>query len=993
MITNSDFRNGQRIELGEIEYNVKAMLPEDSQSTVELVAPMSRVATKALAVFFSYPGSRCSAPEDDRIAGVDEILLPMSDTARDMAKNLDSSLAAILPSYMIPSFYVPVTKMPWMSSGKMDRARLRNIVQNLPKEMTGPYRLASTETSNATKAPTTAAEKKLQRLWETVLNVSTPGSVGIEDSFFRLGGDSVTAMKLVGAARSEGISLNVIDIFRNPRLCDMALICGTVEEGRQVDLEPFSLLTEEPVDTIIDELVEQCRVKREMLVDAYRCSLLQEGLVTLSMKQSGAYVAQNIFKLPKNIDMDRFKAVWQQTVQDVDILRTRIVHMKSAAFLQAVIQDEPINWDTASSLKDIESEGARIPEHNGGHLTRYTIVSDGNSRFFVWSVHHALYDGWSLPMVLSRVEMAYRDASTNFPKSSYALFIKYLSEVDEPASDEFWRTKLAGSSPLQFPQAQHTSTERARNNQILNHTSSISRNTASMGITVPTIIRAAWSMVVAAYSGSNDVVFGETLAGRDIPVQGIADIIGPTFTTVPTRIQVNKAQTAAKFLEEIQKMASDVIPYQHAGLQRIKRLDSDTELACDFQNLLVIQTAEEQIEDGLWDLQGSGVAANFFTYPLVLECRGSSDKVEITAHYDDHCLSSWRVQRLLYQLEAVLQQLSDIPKLGSSTTLNMVEVFSFQDRELVQGWNCKVPEFVDACIHEEFDEVVLSQPHAPAVCAWDGELTYAELEAHSLALARYLMTLGAGPETFIPICMDKSMWVIPTMLGILMSGSAFVPLDPASPPIRHQEMMKDVNTTVIVCAPQYAKQFEGVISHIVSLDEALIKGLPQSSPQDISGTATSRNAAYVIFTSGSTGRPKGTLVEHRAISTSSVAMRETLLMKPTSRVFQFASFTFDVSVLEILTTLTCGGCICIPSEDMRTRNVAEAIHSLNATWAFLTPSVANLLEPESIPSLEVLVCGGEAMSIENVIKWASKLTLVNGYGPTEASGKRSSISN
>lgn len=143
-------------------------------------------------------------------------------------------------------------------------------------------------------------------------------------------------------------------------------------------------------------------------------------------------------------------------------------------------------------------------------------------------------------------------------------------------------------------------------------------------------------------------------------------------------------------------MASDAIPYQHAGLQRIKRLDSDTETACDFQNLLVVQTPEEEIENGLWDLQGSGVASNFFTYPFVLECRGNSDKVEITAHYDEHCLSTWQVQRLLFQLDTVLQQLSDIPKLGTNTKLSAVDVFSAQDRELVQGWNSSPPILDDA---------------------------------------------------------------------------------------------------------------------------------------------------------------------------------------------------------------------------------------------------------------------------------------------------------
>jgi amino acid adenylation domain-containing protein/non-ribosomal peptide synthase protein (TIGR01720 family) len=587
-------------------------------------------------------------------------------------------------------------------------------------------------------------------------------------------------------------------------------------------------------------------------------------------------------------------------------------------------------------------------------------------------------------MVLKRVEMAYLGASLKFSENSYASFIKYLSDVDEQASDEFWRTRFVGSSPLQFPQTQNASTDRARNNKMLTHTATISRNTASMGITMPSIIRAAWSMVVAAYSGSNDVVFGETLAGRDIPVHSITEIIGPTFTTVPTRIKVDRTLGVTQFLEEIQRAASEVIPYQHAGLQRIKRLNSETEIACNFQNLLVIQTAEEQIENCLWDLQRSAVASNFFTYPLVLECRSNSDMVEITAHYDDQCLSTWQVQRILFQLGTVLQQLSDIPKIGTNTKLSTVEVFSAQDRELVRGWNSDPPKLVDACIHEEFEEIALSQPHIAAVSAWDGEFTYEELRAQSTALAQHLVTLGVGPEIFVPFCMDKSAWVLVSMLGILMAGGAFVPLDPASPAARHQEMIKEVDARLIICSPQHGHRFNGIVNKVLCIDQGMMTRLSSlPSPQHQPRRATSRNAAYIIFTSGSTGRPKGTVVEHRAIATSSAAMQQTLLMKPSSRVFQFASFTFDASVLETLTVLTYGGCVCIPSEDMRTRNVGEAINSLNATWTFLTPSVANLIDPATVPSLEVLVCGGEAMSIENVQKWSSKVTLINGYGPTE----------
>ncbi|KAF4633014.1 hypothetical protein G7Y89_g5108 [Cudoniella acicularis] len=982
--------NGQRIELGEIEHNVEKFLPEYFQSAVELVTPMSGRATKALAAFYCISGDKYNnTHEDDRVLEVDEILLTMTDSVTKIAKSLDNSLAAVLPTYMIPSFYIPLSKMPWMSSGKMDRARLRNIVQNMPQEMSGPYRLANAEI-NATLLPQRPMEKKLQLLWEAVLGTANPdASVGIEDNFFRLGGDSITAMRLVEAARSERISLSVMDIFRNPRLCDMATICGTIQEELHLELVPFSMLNHDlPVENALGELSAQCQVEPGMISDAYPCSLLQEALITLSLKQSGAYVARNVFKLPERLDIEHFKNIWQEVVEDVDILRTRIVHMQSSSFLQVVLQHQPIDWHSASSLHDIDCTPVIIPERNGSCLTRYTIITTKNltDRYFVWEIHHALYDGWSLPMILRRVEMAYMNNPSTLLKSSYASFIQYTTSIDEKLSDEFWRIRLLNASPLHFPQPQHTTDGHTLNNRVLTHSTPISQNTTSMGITVPTIIRAAWSMIVAAYSGANDVVFGETLAGRDIPVQNITEIIGPTFTTVPTRIQVDRSVSAIQFLNGIQKDATNVIPFQHAGIQRIKAINSDTEIACEFQNLLVVQTAEEALESSMWDLQGSGVAANFFTYPLVLECRGNPQNIEIIAHYDENFLSTWQVQRILFQMDAVLRQLSDIPRIGIGASLAEIEIFSQQDRELVQEWNSTPPQVVDSCIHEEFETLALAQPSSLAVCAWDGELTYAELRYYSSALAQYFETQGVGRGRFVAICMDKSVWVIVTMLATLMVGGAFVPLDPAAPSTRYREMIADVNARIVACTPGYDGRFKGLVDTVLALDEKVIAGLPQPvHPSRSLHRATTTDAAYVIFTSGSTGGPKGTLVEHKAISTSSAAMRKALLMKPDSRVLQFASFTFDVSVLETLTTLTCGGCICIPSEDMRTRNVGEAINILNATWAFLTPSVANLVDPTTVPSLEVLVCGGEAMLIENIQKWAAKVTLVNGYGPTEAS--------
>lgn len=847
--------NGQRIELGEIEHHVANILPVCFQSCVDLVSPTNRAASKALAVFFATSSiNSTSDTEDRRVTGADDILLMMSDTARSEAKNLDSSLAAVLPTYMIPSIYIPITKMPWTSSGKLDRARLRNIVNLLPKKVVAAYRLVGSE-NKATTLPTSPTEKKLQKLWETVLSVSQQGSVGREDNFFRLGGDSISAMRLVGAAKIEGIAISVIDIFRNPRLCDMALACGVVEEEAESELGPFSLLKgEDSIEKIMDELVEQCCLEKEKIQDAFPTSRLQQGLLTLSTKSAGAYIAKNAFLLPADLDLDRFRNAWQTVISDVEILRTRIVHMKSSTFIQVVIRDEPIPWNSAPNLQAVLDAPTQLPRHNGGLLTEYTITDplDSGERYFVWSLHHALYDGWSLPMVLKKVEAVYKDGAVSFSKTPYSLFIKWLSEIDEQVSDEFWRKRLSGSSPLVFPQGQHTVSGDSQNDETLCHTASISRKSANTGITMPTIIRAAWALIVASYSGSNDVIFGETLAGRDIPVQGITDMIGPTITTIPTRIQVEQYLKVTQFLEGIQRMATDVIPYQHAGLSRIKRLNPDSERACDFQNLLVIQNAEEEIiESGMWKVHDTGSMDNFFTYPLVLECKAGLGQVHITAYYDTNSISTWEVQRIMYQLDHVLKQLTDLPKSGTSGTLSDIQVFSPQDSALLREWNPAHPQIMESCIHEEFEEIVECQPDAPAVSAWDGDFTYGDIKTHAIHLAQHLVSLGVQPEQFVPICMDKSAWAVVAMLGVFMAGGAYLPLDPSAPISRHKDMFLDVNPSIILCSPRYSESYKGIVATILPISGDMIKNLPKRSSVHELHRVHSRNAAYVIFTSGS----------------------------------------------------------------------------------------------------------------------------------------------
>jgi amino acid adenylation domain-containing protein len=464
---------------------------------------------------------------------------------------------------------------------------------------------------------------------------------------------------------------------------------------------------------------------------------------------------------------------------------------------------------------------------------------------------------------------------------------------------------------------------------------------------------------------------------------GITDVAGPVLTTVPVRMTVNNKLPVIQYLHDVRQMAATMIPHQHSGLQRIQKLSSDAALACNFQNLLVIQSNDVQLSDDIWRPENFEVRSDFLTHPLVVECTLSRSDLVIQAYHDEVALDIWHAKRLAEQFSFVLEQLINVPQ-ESSITVGDIDVASPLDKREIALWNQRQVQCVDRCSHDIISEQALRQPHAPAICSWDGDLTYHEMLGLAFPFARYLVSCGVGPETFVPVCLDKSLWAMVAILSVLLAGGAFVPLDPSHPTSRHKEILAEVDADIILCSPQHRSRYLGSVSTIIPVSEETIKayGAIKSSTKPHTN-ATPSNMAYAIFTSGSTGRPKGIVIEHRSVCSSVLAFAPVKDLGANSRVFQFASLTFDAAILEVLGTLMLGGCICVPSEDERLNDISGAMQRMMVSWTFLTPSVASIIEPSSVPSLKVLSLGGEKLSREVVAKWANHVKLFGGYGPTE----------
>jgi amino acid adenylation domain-containing protein len=329
------------------------------------------------------------------------------------------------------------------------------------------------------------------------------------------------------------------------------------------------------------------------------------------------------------------------------------------------------------------------------------------------------------------------------------------------------------------------------------------------------------------------------------------------------------------------------------------------------------------------------------------------------------------------------------------------EGLSPSDCHQVLRWNQTPIPSVEVRVDEIIRQRCQEFPNRPAVCAWDGEFTYEELDRYSSALASLLVSHGIGTDTFIPLCFEKSRWTAVAMMGVLRAGAAFVLLDPSLPVHRLREICREVAGPVLVAAASCAQIASELSSEVIILDgdkvpssapaegaTSSLSDRPRSPMKPSNGSARGIDAqpiAYAVFTSGTTGKPKGLVIQHAAFATMAFARIALIPFTPDTRLLQFSSYAFDVSISDQLLCLMAGSCICVPSETDRQGNLQAFINRHQVNCAFLTCSVARLLVPEKVPSLQILGLGGEKVSRLDIESWSPHVRLLGEYGPAECS--------
>jgi amino acid adenylation domain-containing protein/thioester reductase-like protein len=522
----------------------------------------------------------------------------------------------------------------------------------------------------------------------------------------------------------------------------------------------------------------------------------------------------------------------------------------------------------------------------------------------------------------------------------------------EPSIDSkaFWEGEFGEVAPPTFPPLPSVSYEVSANKSLERHFDA--PPVASSRISTETLLLASWGLLQARYVTSAETVVGCAFGGSEI---------------LPFKVQVIQDQTIQAYLESVQSRSVAMLSHQSYDLQNIARLGAGPAAACAFQSLLTIRRGftAALVSKTLWA-----------TKALSFEVTITPSGIVVKAHFDANVISYDSVTRLMLQFEHIMAQLGK----ESMIMLADVEMASPRDKEDVFLWNQSIDPLVEDTVHSLVQRQVEYHPDRQAICSWDGDMTYAQLDRVSSKLAGYLMKMGIGRETYIPLCFEKSLWTIVAMVSVMKAGGAFVPLDPSAPVSRLKAMVDTVQATIILSSREQYDRHPHLAQTTVVVDASWEDWLTNHALGQ-SSSVTPADAAYVIFTSGSTGTPKGIVVEHGAFCTAGMAHKMGLSLG--TRVLQFSSYAFDVSLGEILSTLMHGGCVCIPSDDERRDNIAAAINRMEVDYAFLTPSFASTLDPRSVPTLRTLCLAGEAMSETVLRTWAPHVLLVNGYGPAE----------
>ncbi|MFI9585695.1 amino acid adenylation domain-containing protein [Streptomyces sp. NPDC052236] len=870
-----------------------------------------------------------------------------------------------LPAHMVPSAVVALDEIPLTPSGKADRAALP-----VP------------DYSGATaRAPRTSQEDILCSLFASVLGLPT---VGIDDDFFDLGGHSLLATRLISRIRGVlGVELPLRTLFDSPTVAELARRLGS--------------------GTARTALAPRPRVQTLPL------SFAQQRLWFL-YKFEGASATYNMplaLRLSGELDVAALEAALNDVVARHEPLRT-VFPDDEGHPRQHVLGPEEARVElpvTEVRAEQVGEEIGRIVRH-GFELDREIPVRAGllttgpQESVLVVVIHHIAGDGWSMGPLASDLVAAYTARRDGNPPDWAPLPVQYadytlwqhelLGDHTDPDSlfdrqYQYWAEHLVG-----LPEQVTLPTDRPRP-PIASYHGDVTQFTLdarthvglrelarSSDTTLFMTLQAGLAALLTRLGAGNDIMVGSPVAGRGD--ESLDHLVGFFVNNLVLRTDTSGDPAFLELLGRVRETSlaaytNQDIPFEYL----VEKLNPQRSTAHHplFQIVLVLQSGA----DVRFDLPGLRVrtapigagSAKFDVFVSMSEtfdADGNPAGLTGIIEYATDLYDPVTIDAFAGRWARLLDAAVDDP----SEPIGALEILTGDERAALLEWSAAdrsgatpAPVTLPAL----FTAAARRAPESVALISDQGELSYAELDRWSNRIAHHLLGRGVGPERRVALLMHRGPALVATILGVLKTGAAYVPVDPDYPSERIDYMLTDAGPAVV-------------------LDDAWARQDFNGYPDSAHGTAIHpAHTAYVIYTSGSTGRPKGVEVTHTGIANLAKAQLDAFALDAHSRVLQFASPSFDVSVWELVMAFAAGGALVAASADALAGEALRAtLATHRVTHVTLPPSVVATLEGHGeggeLADLAVLLVAGEACPPDLVTRWAPGRRMINAYGPTES---------
>ncbi|QBC85670.1 amino acid adenylation domain-containing protein [Mycobacterium avium subsp. hominissuis] len=945
---------GYRIELGEIQ---SALAELDGVEQATVIAREDR-------------------PGDKRLVGY------VTGTA-DPAQ-LRTALAERLPAYLVPAAVVAIDAMPLTPNGKLD---------------TGALPAPDYHGADQYHAPASAVEQTLADIYAHVLDVRPPRLVGIDDSFFDLGGDSLSAMRLVAEVNSRlDVHLGVRALFEAPTIRRLAARLGADGSARAP------------------------------LVAAER-----PAVVPLSFAQSrlwfigqlhGPSPVHNMaiaLQLHGRLDAAAFGAALADVVGRHESLRTLFpAHEGIPQQLVIEVDEADIGWQVIDAsgwsparLDDVIRDTARHTFDLAAEIPlRAVLLRCGvEEHLLVAVVHHIAADGWSLTPLVRDLARAYASRSAGRVPDWVPLPVQYVDytlwqraqfgDLDDPHSLiagqlRYWESALAG-----MPERLELPTDRPypvvadfRGASVAVEwpaqlQQQISRLAGAHNATSFMVVQAALAVLLAKVSASSDVAVGFPIAGRRDPA--LDDVVGFFVNTLVLRVDVSGDPTVAELLARVRQRSLAAYEHQDVPFEvLVERLNPARSLA--HHPLVQVMLAWQNIEPTELSLGQVRVI------PLPVDTRtarmdlawslaerwtpdGSPAGIGGAVEFRTDVFDTATVEALTQRLRRVLAAMTADP----GRRLSSIDLLDPDEHARLDALGNRAaltrPQNPPTSIPAMFAAQVARTPHAVALTANGRSVTYRRLEEHANQLAHQLIRYGAGPGRCVAVLLERSAEAVAAILGVLKAGAAYLPIDPGLPSARIEFMLADAAPAAVLTSTEFHCRLKEYDQTVIDVDDPSIREQPVTAPP----APAPDNIAYLIYTSGTTGVPKGVAVTHRNATQLFASLGAAGLPAAPGKVWgQCHSLAFDFSVWEIFGALLNGGRVLVVPDDvvrspkdLHALLVAERVDMLTQT-----PSEVGVLSPDGLESTTLAVAG-EACPVEVVDRWAPGRVMINVYGPTE----------